>query len=1054
MDQLKAEIEKMRDAVNQGEKKEKTEAEAKADKYLSTRSRDLCLTGSSAAESAATRLQQAHDDKAKMDSQKVAHSVIESKLEVPLSSSQDFPPLSKARPDLRLRTDGHSLTEDASTPESRQCGGHGTVSAWYSSSAMTNTALHDSGCSSSPRGHGYQPLPSATTASTASSTAALLGGETSPADAGGSQLSNSVSRGIPLCQKGSPHFAQPTEAFARKTVSHSPVRSIRASALPSPTEKLWAQRTQKRKSLPGDWLNASSQSIDEAEAAGPTVMERKVSSHIDADGWQLMQNTHYDEDGASKSIRLPTDHSKRRSTLFAPTAASMQRTVATLGRENLKHTAPRVKENPSTPKSASPATDSWDSGLSSEPTSLILTRKLEAGMFGLDGTHDILKSENVDRIHDEKAVRIDSKKDTPSRGTDSCGQQQPAEVSKQLPRSKVSADRTAPRKSPTRIPRPVGWLPRSPATKSEPSRSAMDLAELTKYSYFGKTPLKADKRLKQVSDAERSAILDPIKRKLYSAGLLKPSEPPLTTSRLAAQKVRANLRAKDANVKHTVQAKSTEHEQRTTAKAVDEPKYPPKRPQPAETNSSEKDDTSVVRAIQSVEDIFLHFGKGSLTVQQPSMDRPYAETTTMFKETFRKTSSNTTLGSRKFVETVVTEVPKLVIEPTDSPSAKLLRSIQTSAIDHKVGLTQKDETALARENDPPPVAAERKISADPSIVYTGRKPSGGSPPEQDPAVLACGPMRVGARQPSVSSVKTLSGTLRATAPAFTPMWRPQSAYQEAGYLSWTKATPRSQPYSHPISAQAAGYRHNLPSVEQALRARGYMANPGPVPHGLTNDSLRQKSIDGIWDGRYASAQAPLHDEDNTPSLQQPSPLASYDGSPSKKSVFFSPSNEVHDGPRTFGRAPPPRMTIPTSLDLSTPSISPTSTVTISPEKTPSGSGAWAIQSPFYGWHGGDGQEIKFLGHGPDAERNPNIPISLVKTDGVYDLTPREASSDQERSGFSPPIAPKKMRQQWAVKMGYPMVPCGNMNITDAVEEIGGFGCPPTVGWCHSCVPAH
>lgn len=134
------------------------------------------------------------------------------------------------------------------------------------------------------------------------------------------------------------------------------------------------------------------------------------------------------------------------------------------------------------------------------------------------------------------------------------------------------------------------------------------------------------------------------------------------------------------------------------------------------------------------------------------------------------------------------------------------------------------------------------------------------------------------------------------------------------------------------------------------------------------------------------------------------------------------------------------------------------------ERTRHGKG-WGIGSAapgwWYGWRGGDGLEISFVGHGPDAERSPDAPINFHDykkgTTAQGGLTPSQQTPRYNRNNSQmtdTPTAPRRMRD-WATRMGYPQIPCGNYEITHAVEHVGNDANRHCLdGWCHDCVPGY
>ena len=120
----------------------------------------------------------------------------------------------------------------------------------------------------------------------------------------------------------------------------------------------------------------------------------------------------------------------------------------------------------------------------------------------------------------------------------------------------------------------------------------------------------------------------------------------------------------------------------------------------------------------------------------------------------------------------------------------------------------------------------------------------------------------------------------------------------------------------------------------------------------------------------------------------------------------------------------------------------------------------AAPSWWYGWRGGDGREISFVGHGPDAERYPDAPINFhnyqegIDGRGNYLHPPSTPKRNSTGLNYGAPTAPRKM-VNLATRMGYPQVPCGDFEITHAVEHVANAYTRGSVdGWCHKCVAPH
>lgn len=152
-------------------------------------------------------------------------------------------------------------------------------------------------------------------------------------------------------------------------------------------------------------------------------------------------------------------------------------------------------------------------------------------------------------------------------------------------------------------------------------------------------------------------------------------------------------------------------------------------------------------------------------------------------------------------------------------------------------------------------------------------------------------------------------------------------------------------------------------------------------------------------------------------------------------------------PIGFGRAAPPAIGSPSAADQVQ-----TSPDFTSPTPLPR---SWTIGSEqarqVFGWKGGDGREIKFVGHGPDAERDPNNGIRFNYQRRVTSTTrgPRMIGEEQEDDPQDVPLAPRG-RRQWAQLAGSPKQPCDKIDIVGATEQMPiPFG-PALHGYCNGC----
>ncbi|KAK0274763.1 hypothetical protein LTR91_018626 [Friedmanniomyces endolithicus] len=163
--------------------------------------------------------------------------------------------------------------------------------------------------------------------------------------------------------KHAPHFAQSTKSFARRAsetlrresndiaskplVEVSPTKSVRSKAPDLNTEK--RAQHHKRKSLPDGWASVISSQPDagkpEVTSATSSTATTFTSPTSDGD-WQLITSETAAQ-AANASEAGTHQHSprlhKKISTYMSPTAATTQRTIATLSEEPVKRGISRVK---------------------------------------------------------------------------------------------------------------------------------------------------------------------------------------------------------------------------------------------------------------------------------------------------------------------------------------------------------------------------------------------------------------------------------------------------------------------------------------------------------------------------------------------------------------------------------------------------------------------------------------------------------------------------------------------------------------------------------------
>ena len=225
---------------------------------------------------------------------------------------------------------------------------------------------------------------------------------------------------------------------------------------------------------------------------------------------------------------------------------------------------------------------------------------------------------------------------------------------------------------------------------------------------------------------------------------------------------------------------------------------------------------------------------------------------------------------------------------------------------------------------------------------------------------------------------------------------------------------------------------------------------GPASSFITNAALNNL----IAQRGLNTALMNFVDENGSPNAIPFDQLLKPNIIPRKKTVQWTLQDcDGNDTPAEFGRAPAPDAT--SIFDPSTPTISLSSDDT-SPLKTPhSIRGSWHIGSTLshspYGWTGGDGKEIKFIGYGPYAERDPNsvVNFNFQGRTSSFGAAAIPNGYYEDKENFSTDNVAPRSQRQWAEKLGYHKVPCGNVEITHAVEHIP-FG-KELANYCHDCM---
>lgn len=386
------------------------------------------------------------------------------------------------------------------------------------------------------------------------------------------------------------------------------------------------------------------------------------------------------------------------------------------------------------------------------------------------------------------------------------------------------------------------------------------------------------------------------------------------------------------------------------------------------------------------------------------------------------------------IATVAASVPpsSMPCSPKAQPSSKgafgsassyLLGTIKQTAADH----------ARRQGEDVEKKHSLTSLFRDPSSSEF-RKAATKASPEHDPAVLAFGPIKSNdlhapRRFEASSKPNSRVSSLRATASAFVPSSehtkqlitrKMSTGFSKIGDLP---ITPVDQPIPPALSPQSMDYDIRHLSEEE------WYALPYHERSAI-REKRKERGSSNASNQTHGSSMSVAN------TYQSVSP---------NKHLFDWFSAASNGSSIKFNRAPLPSMNE-------------------MPEEVRQATKGWGIGSAApgwrYGWHGGDGLEISFVGHGPDAEKFPQAPINFhdYKKGTVAQTTPTISQQPPGHNRFrtynDTPTAPRKMRDR-ATRSRYSQCPCGDFVIEEAVEHIGNAGTRQRVdGWCHDCVPAH
>lgn len=375
IDQLKEDVALLRMEANQGRTEPQTEHDYIVEKFLSTRSKSSIRSkGTKSDETTAMRLQRLHESQQNHNDIHPGAQAVSPALSSPL----DFPALDSASADRALNSAGplprklsyaNVATNGMMEAIDQACAPAGK--------RRSDSKLSGSASNSQPSTHGETAHSSASqvqTASTSMSTDSYGGKDEDvsvimtsnyASDTGTAHHSPTISKHDQIGEnkhtiRQSPHFAQPTKSFARRTGETlrgdtaslspkspsdvSPGKTIRGRDTVVATSKGTTQQQQKRKSLPGDWLTAAdsrstSAAVElTAKSGNSTTTTTTSPSKLAKSGLPVPSAKAKVNQAAARdrNQRQQSPSPKKSSSYMAPTTATKQRSVITLGEPKSK----------------------------------------------------------------------------------------------------------------------------------------------------------------------------------------------------------------------------------------------------------------------------------------------------------------------------------------------------------------------------------------------------------------------------------------------------------------------------------------------------------------------------------------------------------------------------------------------------------------------------------------------------------------------------------------------------------------------------------------------
>lgn len=818
----------------------------------------------------------------------------------------------------------------------------------------------------------------------------------------------------------SPRFAQPTKTYTQRADATTRKDSVtsRVSPAGSPTKSSRAlpQLQTKRSALPGGWLSSpevsptthvSTPSINgTVDASSPSSNER----------WQFIsQSSKETATNAEPTLR------KKTSSYMSPTKATTLRNVATLGQENIKHTSPRVKKSVTRiDTKVSPSHKAMNSANSHQPDSAI---------SGTTSTESYMSSPDVAILTEGRAINPWNLHQTHVGEKTLVGP---------TPTSFEPAIRAAGAHDRNVLPRINTVLPcgveEVQSSTSDPASALFGHVELQNTSIATGECVKTERSLGSSRGHEHPELAASRKQTATNKSIPSSAVPIVRPHTSMPEPMPRKLHAARQSTTGSLGLVVDDLAAKAKARGL---------PMPANTVAKRR-----VSHGHLLIPITSKLDSLGLLRQPAAASSPATSQATPFST------------AQQQVRQLLPQTPHMSppLEPRPVPAAPRVR---TKAVPPH--LRRKHNTSSADE----PTELYRDATGSNDNRISGS---------------ACQDFARSSQVPS----------LRATAQEFTPKWKPKTIEQELGLLDWegwfSYRSPEEWNALHP------GIRAAIQAIRE-YKCKGGRPPSGTFP-GMSPTKIRSKTANQRFWANLMQNQTPTSNSDSSINMSPGDVVAAMQESIAQygasgnveagqvlKPEINPETNAIQwvmqepDGRKvsvTFGRAAAPAPALGSCGAFDSPS-----TVTISPNsldssqrynapspeqssnvfRTPSGNHnrrGWSIASALRdptGWAIGDGREIRYVGNGnanTASHYSPVAPSQQGVREGP-DQAPRMIGDEQDSGSGSIPLAPRS-REQWAKLLPQTRMPCGNIEVTDAIEQIpmSAMDGAPLYGFCGPC----